>query len=29
MLLLGGIILGALNAWHWVGQDRNKIEKDQ
>jgi ATP synthase protein I len=29
MLLLGGIILGALNAWHWVGQERHKIEKDQ
>jgi ATP synthase protein I len=29
MLLLAGIILGALNAWHWVGQERNKIEKDQ
>ena len=29
MLLLGGIILGALNAWHWVGQERKKIEKDQ
>jgi ATP synthase protein I len=29
MLLLGGIILGALNAWHWVGQERNKIEKDR
>ena len=29
MLLLGGIILGALNAWYWVGQERKKIEKDQ
>ena len=29
MLLLGGIILGALNAWHWVGQERQKIEKDE
>ncbi len=29
MLLLGGIILGSLNAWHWVGQERKKIEKDQ
>lgn len=29
MLLLGGIILGSLNAWHWVSQERNKIEKDQ
>ncbi|MCL4500753.1 MAG: AtpZ/AtpI family protein [Deltaproteobacteria bacterium] len=29
MLLLGGIILGALNAWHWVSQERKKIENDQ
>jgi len=29
MLLLGGIILGALNAWHWIGQERQKIEKDE
>lgn len=29
MLLLGGIILGSLNAWYWVSQERKKIEKDQ
>ncbi len=29
MLLLGGIVLGSLNAWYWVGQERKKIEKDQ
>jgi ATP synthase protein I len=29
MLLLGGIILGSLNAWYWVGQERNKIEKEE
>ena len=29
MLLLAGIILGSLNAWHWVSQERKKIEKDQ
>ncbi|MEW6657832.1 MAG: AtpZ/AtpI family protein [Thermodesulfobacteriota bacterium] len=29
MLLLGGIILGSLNAWHWVTQERKKIEKDE
>lgn len=29
MLLLGGIILGSLNAWHWVSQEHDKIEKDQ
>ncbi len=29
MLLLGGIILGSLNAWYWLSQERKKIEKDQ
>lgn len=29
MLLLGGIILGSLNAWYWMSQERKKIEKDQ
>jgi ATP synthase protein I len=29
MLLVGGIILGSLNAWHWVSQEREKIEKEQ
>jgi ATP synthase protein I len=29
MLLLGGIILGSLNAWYWVSQERKKIEKDE
>jgi ATP synthase protein I len=29
MLLLGGIILGSMNAWYWVGQERKKIEKEQ
>lgn len=29
MLLLGGIILGSVNAWYWVGQERKKIERDQ
>jgi ATP synthase protein I len=29
MLLLGGIILGSLNAWYWVSQERKKIERDQ
>ena len=28
MLLLGGIILGAMNAWYWVDQERQKIDKD-
>lgn len=29
MLLLLGIILGSLNAWHWVSQERKNIEKDK
>lgn len=28
MLLLGGIILGSLNAWYWVGHEHKKIEKE-
>ncbi len=28
MLLLLGIILGSLNAWRWVSQERQKIDKD-
>jgi ATP synthase protein I len=29
MLLLLGIILGSLNAWHWVSQERKNIEKEK
>ncbi len=29
MLLLGGIILGSINAWYWISQERKKIEKDR
>ena len=29
MLLLGGIILGSLNAWHWISQERKSIEKEK
>ena len=29
MLLLAGIILGSINAWYWITQERKKIEKDQ
>jgi len=29
MLLLLGIILGSLNAWRWVSQERKNIEKDK
>lgn len=27
MLLIGGLILGCLNAWHWVGRERTNIER--
>jgi ATP synthase protein I len=27
MLLLGGIILGSLNAWYWISQENKKIGK--
>jgi ATP synthase protein I len=26
-LLLAGVVLGCLNAWHWVGQERRVIER--
>jgi ATP synthase protein I len=29
MLLLLGIILGSLNAWRWLSQESQKIDKDQ
>jgi ATP synthase protein I len=29
MLLLLGISLGCLNAWHWISQERHKIDQDQ
>jgi ATP synthase protein I len=29
MLLLLGIILGSLNAWRWLSQEHQKIDKDQ
>ena len=28
MFLLAGVVVGALNAWHWVVQERKKIQKD-
>jgi ATP synthase protein I len=28
MLLLLGIILGSLNAWRWLSQERQKIDKE-
>ena len=29
MLLLLGIIMGSLNAWRWLSQEHQKIDKDQ
>lgn len=28
MLLLIGLIIGCLNAWHWVASEYNKIQED-
>jgi ATP synthase protein I len=28
MLLLLGIVLGCLNAWRWISQERQKIDRD-
>jgi ATP synthase protein I len=29
MLLILGVILGSWNAWHWVSQERRKIEQEK
>lgn len=29
MLLLLGLVLGCLNAWHWVAREEKKIRQDQ
>lgn len=29
MLLLTGIILGCLNAWHWIERERQMIEEEK
>ena len=29
MLLILGVMLGSWNAWHWVSQERRKIERDR
>jgi ATP synthase protein I len=29
MLLLLGIVLGCLNAWHWVSKERKEIERER
>jgi ATP synthase protein I len=28
MLLLLGLVLGCLNAWHWISQEHQKIDRD-
>lgn len=28
MLLIAGVIVGCLNAWYWVSQERRDIERD-
>lgn len=29
MLLMAGLILGCLNAWHWVSSERKAIQEDE
>jgi ATP synthase protein I len=29
MMLVLGLGLGALNAWHWISQERRKIERPE
>ena len=29
MLLVGGLILGSLNAWHWMQKEKTLIEKEE
>ena len=29
MMTLIGILLGCVNAWYWVSQERNRIERDR
>ena len=29
MLLLLGLVLGCLNAWHWVAKEEKKIRQEQ
>jgi len=29
MLLLGGLVLGCLNAWHWVTKEDQEIREEQ
>lgn len=29
MLLLGGLILGSINAWHWVEKERRNIHRHE
>ena len=29
MLLLVGVVLGCLNAWHWIERERQSIEEEE
>jgi ATP synthase protein I len=29
MLLLVGVVLGCLNAWHWIERERHSIEEEE
>ncbi len=29
MLMLTGLIVGCLNAWHWIDRERTQIQEDQ
>jgi ATP synthase protein I len=29
MLLLVGVVLGCLNAWHWIDRERQSIEEEE
>ena len=29
MLLLLGVVLGCLNAWHWIERERRSIEEEE
>jgi ATP synthase protein I len=28
-LLVGGLVIGCLNAWHWVGKEDNAMKEEQ
>lgn len=29
MLLVGGLMVGSLNAWHWVEKEKKEIQKEE